>query len=89
MEHNMITVLKFLVGALLGSLAWLVTGYTIEYFRPFKQVDTRASATIATVGTLPREIITPPDKQISKGRKLFVGNKGFHHHITSIRQPQR
>jgi len=37
----MITVLKFLVGALLGSLAWLVTGYTIEYFRPFKQVDTR------------------------------------------------
>jgi hypothetical protein len=37
----MITVLKFLVGALLGSLAWLVTGYTVEYFRPFKQAGTR------------------------------------------------
>ena len=36
MEYKMITVLKFLVGALLGSLAWLVTGYAVEYFRPYK-----------------------------------------------------
>jgi hypothetical protein len=41
MEYKMITVLKFLVGAVLGSLAWLVTGYTIEYFRPYKPVKMR------------------------------------------------
>lgn len=34
----MITLLKFLVGALLGSLAWLVTGYTVEYFKPYRPV---------------------------------------------------
>ena len=37
----MMTVLKFLVGALLGSLAWLVTGYTVEYLRPYKPAKTR------------------------------------------------
>ena len=41
MEYHMITVLKFLVGAVLGSLAWLVTGYTIEYFRPYKPAKIR------------------------------------------------
>jgi len=33
---KMMTVFKFLVGALLGAFAWLVTGYTVEYFRPYK-----------------------------------------------------
>jgi hypothetical protein len=41
MEYLMITVLKFLVGAILGSLAWLVTGYTVEYFRPYKPVKAK------------------------------------------------
>ena len=41
MEYQMMIVLKFLVGALLGSLAWLVTGYTVEYFRPYKPAKTR------------------------------------------------
>ena len=36
MEHKMMTVLKFLFGAVLGALARLVTGYTVEYFRPYK-----------------------------------------------------
>lgn len=37
----MITLLKFLGAAFLGSLAWLVSGYTVEYFRPYKQAGTR------------------------------------------------
>ena len=41
MENRMMTILKFLVGAVLGSLAWLVTGYTVEYFRPYKPARAR------------------------------------------------
>jgi len=41
MEYNMITILKFLGAAVLGSLAWLVSGYTVEYFRPYKQTGKR------------------------------------------------
>ena len=37
----MITVLKLLGAALLGSLAWLVSGYTVEYFRPYKPAGKR------------------------------------------------
>ena len=33
----MILVLKVLGGAILGAVTWLVSGYTIEYFRPYKQ----------------------------------------------------
>jgi len=42
MEHNMITVIIWIAAALLGGLAWLVTGYTVEYFRPYKKSSTRA-----------------------------------------------
>ena len=37
----MITVLKFICAALIGSLAWLVSGYTVEYFRPYNQTGNR------------------------------------------------
>jgi hypothetical protein len=36
----MITLLKWIVGALLGSLLWLVAGYTDEYLRPYKKIRT-------------------------------------------------
>jgi hypothetical protein len=38
----MITVIKWIAAVLLSGLAWLVTGYTVEYFRPYKKVSTRA-----------------------------------------------
>jgi hypothetical protein len=41
MERNMITIMKWIATALFAGLAWLVTGYTVEYFRPFKQAGTR------------------------------------------------
>ncbi|HEX5809381.1 MAG TPA: hypothetical protein VFY25_11995 [Anaerolineales bacterium] len=31
----MVTLLKWLVSILLAGLAWLVTGYTVEYLRPY------------------------------------------------------
>ncbi|HEX5809848.1 MAG TPA: hypothetical protein VFY25_14365 [Anaerolineales bacterium] len=34
----MITALKWITAALLAGFAWLVTGYTIEYFRPYKKI---------------------------------------------------
>jgi len=38
MEYIMITAIKWIFGALLAGLAWLVAGYTDEYFRPYKKV---------------------------------------------------
>jgi hypothetical protein len=40
MEYNMITVLKWIVGALMAGLLWLVAGYTDEYLRPYKKIRT-------------------------------------------------
>ena len=31
----MLTVIKWLFMALFAALAWLLTGYTVEYFRPY------------------------------------------------------
>jgi len=42
MELNMITVIKWIAAALLSGLAWLVMGYTVEYFRPYKRISPRA-----------------------------------------------
>lgn len=36
-EFHMITVLKWLFAAVGTALAWLITGYTVEYFRPYKR----------------------------------------------------
>jgi hypothetical protein len=36
----MITILKWVIGALLGGLVWLVAMYTDEYFRPYKNIKT-------------------------------------------------
>ena len=33
----MITVIKFLAAAVFTGLAWLITGYTVEYFKPYKK----------------------------------------------------
>jgi hypothetical protein len=38
MEYNMSTVIKWTAAALLAGLAWLVAGYTDEYFRPYKKI---------------------------------------------------
>ena len=35
----MFVVVKWIIAALLAGFAWLVTGYTIEYFRPYKKID--------------------------------------------------
>ena len=34
----MITVLKWTLAALLAGLAWLVTEYVLEYFRPYRKI---------------------------------------------------
>ena len=34
----MIKALKWITAFLLAGFAWLVTGYTVEYFRPYKKV---------------------------------------------------
>ncbi len=36
-EFVMITIVKWLVTAVLAGLAWLVGNYTVEYFRPYKR----------------------------------------------------
>ena len=36
-EYKMILVLKLVLVALGTALAWLITGYTVEYFRPYKK----------------------------------------------------
>jgi hypothetical protein len=33
----MITILKLIFAALGTAIAWLITGYTLEYFRPYKR----------------------------------------------------
>jgi hypothetical protein len=40
MEYNMITVLKWILGALVAGLLWLVAGYADEYLRPYKKIRT-------------------------------------------------
>lgn len=35
----MFVIVKWIVVALLTAFAWLVTGYTIEYFRPYKKIN--------------------------------------------------
>lgn len=39
-EYNMITVFKWILGALMAGLLWLVAGYTEEYLRPYKKIST-------------------------------------------------
>ena len=39
-ERNMTTILKWIFGALLAGLAWLIGIYTDEYFRPYKKIRT-------------------------------------------------
>jgi hypothetical protein len=36
-ERNMLTFLKWLFTAFFAAIAWLITGYTVEYFRPYKK----------------------------------------------------
>ena len=31
-------VIKWMAAVLLTGLAWLVTGYTVEYFRPYQKI---------------------------------------------------
>jgi hypothetical protein len=40
-EYAMFVIVKWIIAALLAGFAWLVTGYTIEYFRPYKKVSIR------------------------------------------------
>jgi hypothetical protein len=35
----MFVIVKWIVVALLAGFTWLVTGYTIEYFRPYKKIN--------------------------------------------------
>jgi apolipoprotein N-acyltransferase len=37
----MFVIVKWIAVALFTGFAWLVTGYTIEYFRPYKKIDIR------------------------------------------------
>jgi hypothetical protein len=41
-ENAMFVIAKWIIAALLAGFAWLVTGYTIEYFRPYKKINMRA-----------------------------------------------
>ena len=41
-ERNMVTLLKWMVSILLAGLAWLVTGYTVEYLRPYRKEHARS-----------------------------------------------
>lgn len=40
MESNMITVLKWIIGALVAGFLWVVADYTEEYLRPYKKIRT-------------------------------------------------
>jgi hypothetical protein len=35
-ERIMLTIIKWLFLAIFAALAWLLTGYTVEYFQPYK-----------------------------------------------------
>ena len=37
----MFVIVKWIIAALLAGFAWLVTGYTVEYFRPYKKINMR------------------------------------------------
>ena len=37
----MFVIVKWIIAALLTGFAWLVAGYTIEYFRPYKKINIR------------------------------------------------
>jgi hypothetical protein len=37
----MFVIIKWIAAAFFAGFAWLVTGYTMEYFRPYKQIGTR------------------------------------------------
>jgi hypothetical protein len=36
-ELAMFVIIKWIVAALFAGFAWLVVGYAIEYFRPYKR----------------------------------------------------
>jgi len=36
-ECTMLTFLKWIFTGLFAALAWLITGYAVEYFRPYKK----------------------------------------------------
>jgi hypothetical protein len=38
----MFIIVKWIAAALIAGFAWLVTGYTVEYFRPYKKISMRA-----------------------------------------------
>jgi hypothetical protein len=38
MEYKMSTVIGWIAAALFVGLVWLVAGYTVEYFRPYKKI---------------------------------------------------
>jgi hypothetical protein len=35
----MFVIVKWIIAALIAGFAWLVTGYTIEYFRPYRNIE--------------------------------------------------
>lgn len=37
----MFVIVKWIAAALFASFAWLVTGYTVEYFQPYKKIGMR------------------------------------------------
>jgi hypothetical protein len=37
----MFVIVKWIAAALFAGFAWLVTGYTVEYFRPYKKISMR------------------------------------------------
>jgi len=40
-ENAMFIIVKWIAVAIITGFAWLVVGYTIEYFRPYKKVGPR------------------------------------------------
>ena len=36
-ERNMTTLFKWMFTAFFATLAWLITGYAVEYFKPYKK----------------------------------------------------
>jgi len=45
MEYKMSILIRWLAAALLAGLAWLVAGYTTEYFRPYKKIGVNTRKT--------------------------------------------
>jgi hypothetical protein len=37
----MFAIIKWIFAGLFAGFAWLVTGYAVEYFRPYKRVGSR------------------------------------------------